>query len=181
VALEHRINIFTEMDCHEDALSDIEKALLSTDFDNKSLLAAKGLRLSYLRRYEEACRVFEQIGFDDLAIAYYHAIVKARFYGRNGAPNEFESVRTRVASLLENENNAWGFYMSASLSAVEENIEDAVKNLAEGVRIWPTSLEQCDFQRRVMHDPAWILFRNDPRVRALFASDNSGAQSEDSS
>jgi len=159
-ALMHRINFFTDLGRYEEAIADIEVAMKVVPSEHEQLLIARGLRLSYLERYQDACNDFEQVGLAQLGVAYYHAVAKAKLAGAEAARQEIQTVRDRMLSFLGTENRGRALLYLGGLCAVENDFERALKYLAEAKETG----DSIDFALR---DVAWLGLRPQPEFQAL--------------
>jgi tetratricopeptide (TPR) repeat protein len=167
-ALALRINILSDLGRYDEAVADIDRALSLRGFDRENLRAARGRRLAYLGRYEEACNDFEAVGLGNLTMAYYHAISKARSRGANNADHEIGNVRALLPPLLA-QNEYYAFYVSGGLHAVEGNHRAALEDLEHALRNASNREEANECVQQALIDPAWLPMRENQQFRSILS------------
>lgn len=164
-ALAARSSIYIDLGLYNEALADLEGGGAQHSHGNlDGSLNEHGLLLTYLGRYEEAAKIFQECLQEDPispTCLYNLAIATTKLKGPEASHMERENARNALISLVE-ENQATGLYGLGGLHAVVGEVTLALNDLASAV------LLDAHVVKWARQDVAWSdLSRDDRFVRII--------------
>jgi tetratricopeptide (TPR) repeat protein len=165
-AIARRGETHRQMECYEEALTDMQHAATLEEGMKNLLANSIGLLFSYLGRYAEAIKWYKQgLGASSEHYTLYNiAVAKARWKGALDAHAEIDAARAALESISDAASRGVALYGLGGLAAVQGDSQSALNCLEEAMKLEKRAVEWAQ------DDVAWLDLREHRQFQALIQS-----------